>query len=357
LHVGTASTDDPSRLGGFIVPAPLIQTSLLCAALVAICAARSSAEPPEQKRDVAETALSIPPHPNIPTKTLGGREFWGDVAFRQGWRIQQNVFTDHFRLIDPADVRQAWGTERECRAKLAEIAAARSIAPMTGKAVILIHGIGRSSKSMWPLVRPLQEDGYTVVPFDYPSTRIPIEESAAYLRRVIESLEGIDEIDLVVHSMGGLVVRSSLAGEPDKRLRRMVMLGVPNLGAEMASLVENQPLFRAIYGEAGQQLVGGQSAFAAGLPTPKFEFAVIAGARGTGEGFNPLIPGDDDGTVTVASTRLPGARDFLTVSALHSLLIGNRDAIAATRRFLKEGMLRENGPREPIAAPRTASRP
>lgn len=289
-------------------------------------------------------------HPNLPTKTLGGREFWGDVAFCQGWRIQQNVFTEHFRLLDPSDVRQAWGTYGECLEKLVELRESRKIAPMSGKAVLLIHGIGRSSKSMSPLVRPLKEDGYTVIPFDYPSTRIPLEESAAYLRKVIDSLEGIDTIDVVVHSMGGLVVRSYLAGEPDKRLRRMVMLGVPNLGAEMASLVENQPLFRALYGQAGQQLVGGKSAFAASLPTPRFEFAVIAGARGTAEGFNPLIPGDDDGTVTVASTRLPGARDFQTVNALHALLMGNRESLAATRHFLKAGSLRENGEREPIPA-------
>lgn len=307
-----------------------------------------AAGPPAAK----ETGDSSPSlaHPNLPAKTLGGREFWGDVAFRQGWRIQQNVFTEHFRLLDPSDVRQAWGTCDECRARLAEIGAARPIAAMSGKAVLLIHGIGRSSKSMSPLVRPLQEDGYTVIPFDYPSTRIPIEESAGYLRKVIGSLEGIETIDFVVHSMGGLVVRSYLAGEPDKRLRRMVMLGVPNQGAEMANLVENQPLFRAIYGEAGQQLVGGKAAFAAGLPTPRFEFAVIAGARGTEEGFNPLIPGDDDGTVTVASTRLPGARDFQTVNALHALLMGNRESLAATRHFLKTGSLRESGEREPIPA-------
>ena len=32
---------------------------------------------------------------NIPVPTLGGRQFWGDVLFYQGWRIQENVFTKH----------------------------------------------------------------------------------------------------------------------------------------------------------------------------------------------------------------------------------------------------------------------
>ena len=36
-------------------------------------------------------------------KTLGGRQFWGDVHYFRGWRIQQNVFTKHYRLLDPGD--------------------------------------------------------------------------------------------------------------------------------------------------------------------------------------------------------------------------------------------------------------
>jgi hypothetical protein len=81
---------------------------------------------------------------------------------------------------------------------------------------------------------------------------------------------------------------------------------------------------------------------------PKFEFAVIAGSRGTPAGWNPFIPGDDDGAVTVASTRLSGASDFSTVHATHSRLLWNTEAIAQTVSFLKEGRLRPDGPIQPI---------
>ena len=84
------------------------------------------------------------------------------------------------------------------------------------------------------------------------------------------------------------------------------------------------------------------------LPTPDFEFAVIAGHRGTEDGYNPLIPGDDDGMVSVASTRLPGAADFLTVTSLHLWLLSHADAIAATTRFLTSGRLREDGDPQPV---------
>ncbi len=48
--------------------------------------------------------------PNIPTPTLGGEVFWNDLAEYNGWRLQQNMFTKHARILDANNVRRAWGT-------------------------------------------------------------------------------------------------------------------------------------------------------------------------------------------------------------------------------------------------------
>jgi hypothetical protein len=149
--------------------------------------------------------------------------------------------------------------------------------------------------------------------------------------------------------MGGLLVRTYLQSGTDPRIRRMVMLGVPNRGANMANVVQSNPLFKLLFGPAGQQLIEDPEGFISGLPTPTFEFAIVAGARGTDDGWNPLIEGDDDGTVEVENTRLPGATDFMTVCGLHSFLMDREDVIDATCRFVKTGALRETGSREPIA--------
>ncbi|MFM8727416.1 MAG: hypothetical protein ACKON9_20075, partial [Planctomycetaceae bacterium] len=66
-----------------------------------------------------EESTDSVPQPGLPT--LGGRQFWGDVAFRAGFRIQRNVFTGHFRLLDASDRRYASGTEAECRSALEAI--------------------------------------------------------------------------------------------------------------------------------------------------------------------------------------------------------------------------------------------
>ncbi len=286
---------------------------------------------------------------NVPTKTLGGREFWGDVVHFHEWRIQQNVVTRHYRLLDGTDTRRAWGTREQCQAALDEIKCELKLPRMSGTGVILIHGITRSSKSMAAFREPLTKAGFHVFPFDYPSTRVEIPESADYLKQVIESLEGVESLYIVAHSMGGIVTRAYMSQKPDARIKRLVMLGSPNSGAELADLMSDKMnfVFKPMLGPAGQQLVTDPEGLIARLPIPTCDFAVIAGGRG-GSGFNPLIPGDDDGIVSVASTRLPGAVDFIQVESLHLRLLRSPEAISSAIRFLETGKLRKEGDPQPI---------
>lgn len=316
---------------------------MLGCALALLAGRRSYAdEAPEtaSKTELAEEAMLA--------KTLGGRQFWGDVHYLCGWRIQQNVFTKHYRLIDPNDVRQTWGSFEDCQARLKTIREEKKLATGSGPAVIMIHGLLQSSKCMVDMGASLRDAGYTTVEFDYPSTQISIPEAARFLDRLVQSLEGFDEINFVVHSMGGLVVRAYSADFHDPRIKRMVMLGTPNRGAELADITQQYWILRTAAGPGARQLGTRSDGLIPKLPVPKFEFAVIAGSRGTTSGWNPLIPGDDDGTVTVASTRLAGAADFATVRAIHSRLLWNDEVFAQTVRFLKDGRLRAKGAAQPI---------
>ena len=58
------------------------------------------------------------PNFNVPLKTTGGTQWWTDFEVREGYRIQQNALTGHWRLLDASDVRQAWGKREACEAKL-----------------------------------------------------------------------------------------------------------------------------------------------------------------------------------------------------------------------------------------------
>src|SRR5271168_4217278 len=82
----------------------------------------------DDPEETAQATEDVPAkkHPKNATletmmKTLGGRQFWGDVKFFRGWRIQQNVFTEHYRLLDPKDSRYAFGSFKTCCDKLEEL--------------------------------------------------------------------------------------------------------------------------------------------------------------------------------------------------------------------------------------------
>ena len=286
--------------------------------------------------------------PNLEMKTLGGKQLWGDVHYFRGWEIQQNVLTGHYRLLDAKNYRLAWGSYDACVSKLNAIREQQKLQPMSGEAVILLHGIVRSSKAMKRMQARFEQAGYVAVPFDYPSTRVDLAKCGEYLDRVIRSLEGIERISFVAHSMGGLVVRKWMADHKDDRIHRLVMLGSPNKGAELADQLKDRPLFRVLLGPSGQQLASDPAGAIAELPTPRIPFAIIAGAKGTASGYNPLVPGDDDGVVSVESARLAGAADYWGLPVLHTMLPLKREVIEASLRFVSRGALRESGDRQPI---------
>ena len=307
----------------------------------------------EKVEDAEMTDAEIPQPGAL---TLGGMQFWGDVCYFQGYRIQRHVFTGHFRLLDKNNRRYQSGTIEDCQKTLKQIQAANDLHPDTGHAVIYLHGIGRTSRSMRPILNAMPKDGYVHVPFEYPSTRVPIQQAAGYLHSLIESLTDVSRISFVVHSMGGLVVRRYLQDHRDPRIHRMVMLGTPNSGAELADMLKRNLIFQTVYGPAGQELVTDPNGTIGSLPTPDFEFGIIAGGKGDERGFNPLLPGDDDGTVTIASTRLAGATDFLRIPKIHSILMSDETATAAIQCFLEHGRFSMDRDQDPIVREPAACR-
>src|SRR4051812_39779911 len=256
---------------------------------------------------------------NLLKQTAGGKQFWADVWFFRDWRIQSNSLTGHYRLLDGANRRQVSGTYAECRDKMDEIRKRDNLQSMQGKAVIILHGLFRTRTCMSSISAAVTKVGaYTTFCMGYPTTRGSVETHARSLDSVVHSLEGISEISFIGHSLGNLVVRYWLKDfvSGDRSLPkgqmfgRMVMLAPPNHQPQLATTLVRGSLAKLVAGPAAEALASGWESLEPRLGTPHFEFGVLAGGKQDGRGFNPLLPGDDDGVVTVESTRLVGAKDF-----------------------------------------------
>ena len=207
--------------------------------------------------------------------------------------------------------------------------------------VVLLHGIARRSTSMNAMQRALEAAGYAVLNLDYPSRHLPLAALAdtihAAVARFGEAVPGATHV--VAHSMGGLLIRAYLARQRPVRLGRVVMIGTPNGGSEIADVLGTWPLYELVFGPAGQQLGTHQDpAFAASLGTVDYPLGIIAGNRPLIRRLSSLfIAGPNDGKVSVASTRISGMADHLVVPASHTWLIRHPAAIRATMDFLRDG--------------------
>jgi pimeloyl-ACP methyl ester carboxylesterase len=300
-------------------------------------------------------------------RKIAGEQLWSDQFVHGRWRIQRNELTGVYRLLDPAEATQAWGTAPSCRFVFANLKQAKMLPPLDGRAVITLHGLGRSGENMVGIGEFLEkEGGFTWINVTYASNRKPLEDHAASLASVIAGLEGIDEIHFVCHSLGNLVVRRYLgeASQPnpkwkvDPRVKRMVMLGPPNNGAHIAELVadvlKDNEIARLIAGPSAWQIAREWDKTQKTLGTPAFEFGIISGGASNTDGLNPLLNGDDDLVLGVEETRLPGAADFRVVGIRHGFLIYDPTVRNYVFSFLKNGYFTTATERQPIPNPQAA---
>jgi pimeloyl-ACP methyl ester carboxylesterase len=272
---------------------------------------------------------------------LNRTQLWEDRQLHAGWRVQRHVVLHSCRLLDRENATRARGWGEDCAAALEEAKRVESLVPASRHLVLLLHGMGRSTFLFRDLQRDLRAAGYEAVAISYPSLTRDIAGHADQIEALLNAADDVEQVSFVTHSLGGLVVREALSREAPWRdrlaLGRVVMLAPPNQGSQLAGALEALPPYHWIGGPSASEIAAG-GPFAA-LPDG-VEVAVIAGGTDDGRGFNPLLPGDNDGVVTVAETQLAGVRDSMTVNAIHTLIAAAPETIAATLNFLAYGRLR-----------------
>ncbi len=200
--------------------------------------------------------------------------------------------------------------------------------------LFLIHGLFMHGTIMQYMQRHLEKCGYDVQVFSYRTVSRPLHHNAELLVDFIkEKRQANDTCHFVGHSLGGLLIRLAYELSPEDFTGRIVTVGTPHNGSEVAHRVAHD-IHLGILGGAYEDALDGD------LPAwdGKVELGSIAGNKCIGIGMALRdLEKPNDGTVTVTETKLINQTDHIELPMSHTALVYSKQVIQQTDYFLQNG--------------------
>jgi len=216
--------------------------------------------------------------------------------------------------------------------------------PQNTEAIILLHGLARTSRSMNKAGKLLATYGYKIINVDYPSRKNNIETLALdYITPALKQCASKDIIKthFLTHSMGGILIRYYLSTRGIDKLGQVVMLAPPNQGSEVVDKMAGWPIFNTINGPAGLQMGTNKNCIMNTLGSVNFSTGIIAGDKTVNPFLSLLIPETNDGKVSVSRTQVQGMKDFIVMPYSHTFIMQRLAVREQTLHFIQKGYFAE----------------
>ena len=203
--------------------------------------------------------------------------------------------------------------------------------------IVLVHGLWNRGWMMAAMAKRLRTLGHQVRVFSYPTRAAKLDVHADELRGFIHENK-TQELHLVGHSMGGLVILNMLSRYDDLTPGRVVLMGTPVKGSNVVRRLAKLPGQKYIFGKAREDLLQGFQFSPEGRET-----GMIRGTRAFGFG---QIAGPqnepNDGSICVSETKLEGLKDTIELPVAHSEMLVSAEVLRQVEYFLLSGKFNKN---------------
>jgi len=182
--------------------------------------------------------------------------------------------------------------------------------------------------------RLAHEFALTLHAFRYSAVFSAMSSITASLADFVRELAA-PEVHFVGHSLGGLVIHRFLERFPDQPPGRVVFLGTPSVASRAA---EHAGRFAPIAHLMGQSVAEELLQARERRWTHPDPLGVVAGTQPVGLGqFLAHFHEENDGTVAVSETRMPGATDHIVLPVSHLAMLVSARVAHETGLFLTQG--------------------
>ncbi|MCE1189271.1 MAG: hypothetical protein LWX56_09020 [Ignavibacteria bacterium] len=217
-----------------------------------------------------------------------------------------------------------------------ELSFSQASAADTSEILLLIHG-WTSQPAMWKTmikkIRQQADPSLKIWTFGYNSSWSISSNAALLAQQLSQSTNGA-KLDIIAHSMGGLVSRSMIEGNNGAQyVQRLITLGTPHRGSPLGAIRGFLGLITSLQGGLGTGLL--YNYFTQGfrdlytnssyiqsmmnMSNPSLPYYLIAATNDAASWYammmEPVLPGPDDGVVQEVSARgVPNSADASTFS-------------------------------------------
>lgn len=212
----------------------------------------------------------------------------------------------------------------------------RGQVPDKDQVTVLVHGIWMQGVVMKVMGRMLENRGFRTHSVSYDFLKNSPEENAQALFDEIGQI-GARRVNLVGHSLGGIVILHLLHRFPDLPVDSIVLIGSPVQGSHVARRLYDSALLRPLLGRSVEEgLLGGAPEFSRDRP-----LGIITGSgkMGITALFYPA-GGSSDGVVRESETLIESATDRISLPLSHSTMIFSRKCCDCVASFLTTGRFR-----------------